>query len=413
MHICMLTYYYWPVPAGGTENQCRRLSAALVARSHTCTVLTSCHESTNISEEEEASGVRIIRKPILETILYKIRGSRGAQGLGGKTDYHAKSGKKTEGRLPNLKKKAASWTADGLRYGNIFFFALGVLSFLRKNHNSIDILHVHTADWIAGLTALAGKFFSIPVVCKGADMPVFPPLHAVPLAADCDIWRRKPHFIALTPAMQNDLIQGGIQKTKITVIPNGVELPTQTVAVEKNEDFLYIGNFSQSAAHKGFDLLIKAWAEFHRQCPSPRLILLGGGDAAPWLHLAHQLNCLDSIDFAGYQKELTAFFNTSCCLLLPSRKEGISNALLEAQSWGLPAIVSDIPGNREVVEEQHTGIIVPVEDSAALTKAMVSLYKDKDTRQAYGRAARKRMEDFFALDRVAERTVRLYEELSG
>ncbi len=69
MRICMLTYYYWPVPAGGTENQCRRLSAALVARGHTCMVLTCRHKITDAPKQTEESGALIIRKPILETLL--------------------------------------------------------------------------------------------------------------------------------------------------------------------------------------------------------------------------------------------------------------------------------------------------------------------------------------------------------
>ncbi|MCI5125660.1 MAG: glycosyltransferase [Candidatus Electrothrix sp. AR5] len=310
-----------------------------------------------------------------------------------------------------MRKKIAFLGAYAVRYGNIVVFVLGVLFFLGRKRHSIDILHVHTADWIAGVGAFAGRVFNIPVVCKGADMPVFPPLHGVPMAAYCDIWRRKPHFIALTQAMQADLVQDGISEKNITVIPNGVLLPNQTVAVEDNEDFLYIGNFSQSAAHKGFDLLITAWAVFHHQHSSSRLLLLGGGDALPWQQLARKLGCLDSIEFAGYQTDLAPFFRKSCCLLLPSRKEGISNALLEAQSWGLPAIVSDIPGNREVVQHKRTGLIIPTGDSRSLAEAMRHLYTSSLLRREYGRAARKRMEDFFAIDSVAERAVTLYNQL--
>ncbi|MCI5125659.1 MAG: hypothetical protein D3925_14590 [Candidatus Electrothrix sp. AR5] len=86
MHICMLTYYYWPVPAGGAENQCRRLSAALISRGHTCTVLTSRHNTTGSSHEVEKSGVQIVRKLTMEAIIQKIRNSDGPQYLEGKTE---------------------------------------------------------------------------------------------------------------------------------------------------------------------------------------------------------------------------------------------------------------------------------------------------------------------------------------
>ncbi|CAK8711500.1 hypothetical protein GCAAIG_00790 [Candidatus Electronema halotolerans] len=222
-----------------------------------------------------------------------------------------------------------------------------------------------------------------------------------------------PHFIALTPAMKDDLVQNHVPENKITIIPNGVSIPAQTAPVEKNSHFLYIGNFSQTAAHKAFDVLLEAWTAFHHHRPAPRLLLLGGGDAEPWQALARQLGCADSVDFLGYQTSLTPFFTQSCCLLLPSRKEGIANALLEAQSWGIPAIVSDIPGNRAVVAHQKNGLIVPVGDSKALAEAMLHLHDSPELRKEYSAAARKRMEDVFALDKVADQTVVLYQQLAG
>ncbi|CAK8719264.1 hypothetical protein GKODMF_10830 [Candidatus Electrothrix gigas] len=283
--------------------------------------------------------------------------------------------------------------------------------FLSKNRDTIDILHVHTAEWIAGLAAFAGKFFNILVVCKGADMPVFPPLHAVPVSTCCDIWRRKPHFIALTQAMKDNLVQNGVPDNRITVIPNGVKLPDRTAAPSRNSHFLYIGNFSQSAAHKSFDILIEAWAKVHRLRPDTKLFMLGGGNADEWTALADSLGCDDSIEFLGYRKKLTPFFLQTCCLLLPSRKEGISNALLEAQSFGLPAIVSDIPGNREIVLHEINGLIVPVENSEALAAACIHMLDNPLLREQYGNAARKRIEESFSMERIANLTVNLYKEL--
>ncbi len=409
MRICMLTYYYWPAPAGGSENQCRRLAAALAARGHQCLVLTCRCRIEDASQQQEENGVKIVRIFSLELLLQLIQSRKNKKE---QNNTHCNDTVTVQQGIFS-KKKIAKNINFCIRLCNITVFSLGVLFFLVKNKKSFDILHVHTADWIAGLAAFAGKIFKLPVLCKGADMPVFPPLYAVPLAAGCDKWRKKPHFIALTLAMKDNLMRNDVPESKITVIPNGVDIPAQTSAVEKNKLFLYIGNFSQTAAHKAFDILLEAWAEFHYQRPSSRLLLLGGGDATAWQQLARQLGCADSIEFAGYQTYLSPFFEKSCCLLLPSRKEGISNALLEAQSWGVPAIVSDIPGNRAVVEHRKNGLIVPVGDSKALAEAILHLHDSPLLRQEYGKAARKRIEAIFALDKVADQTVALYQQIAA
>ncbi|MCW5200275.1 glycosyltransferase family 4 protein [Desulfobulbus sp. F4] len=298
-----------------------------------------------------------------------------------------------------------------LKYSNSLAFIIGTLCYLGLCRKKIDILHVHTAEWIAGLAAWAGSIFHFPVVCKGSNIPVFPQRQSVPFTSFFDAWRRKLHFIALTPAMRDDLLKNGVPAERISIIPNGVELPNHIVAVQDNKNFLYIGNFSQSAAHKGFDVLIEAWASFHRLRPEPRLIMLGGGDASPWQRMAEQLGCAESVGFAGYQTDLAPYFLQACCLLLPSRKEGISNALLETQSWGIPAIVSDIPGNTEVVEHHNNGLIVPVGDAAALTRACVYLFDNPLLRKTLGRAAVIRTKKKYRTERIVGMIVEVYKDI--
>ncbi|MGX9728412.1 MAG: glycosyltransferase family 4 protein [Candidatus Electronema sp. VV] len=406
MRICMLSYYYWPTPAGGAESQCRKLSAALANRGHECTVLTIRQRWADPARQTEESGVRIIRLPIVETLLNRRRTSGQVlcqtknASVAAPPQQANKTARTLKGFLESL-----------LKYSNSLAFIIGTLCYLGLCRKKIDILHVHTAEWIAGLAAWAGKLFHFPVVCKGSNIPVFPQRQGVPFAAFFDAWRRKPHFIALTSAMRDDLLNNGVPANRISIIPNGVELPNRIVAVKDNKNFLYIGNFSQSAAHKGFDVLIEAWAVFHRLRPEPRLIMLGGGDASPWQRMAEQLCCAESIDFSGYKADLAPYFLQTCCLLLPSLKEGISNALLEAQSWGVPAIVSDIPANQAVVEHERSGLLIPVGDSKALAAAMLRCCDEPDFRRRCGAAARRRMEEVFAMDTVTTRTLELYQQL--
>lgn len=410
MRVCMLTYFYWPAHTGGAENQCRRLAAHLVQNGHNCRVLTGRHDITVPGFQKE-NGVTIIRRSNFETILQRLRIRAAYTEIGEKNDESLASEKK---HLNEPKKSGgfvSSTAARVIRCCNVAVFSISVLLYILKNKRSIDILHVHTAEWIAGLAALAGRQANIPVVCKGANMPVFPPMKDVPLGTLLNNWRKKPYFIALTHAMKKDLLENGVVENKVTVIPNGVQLPSETAPVEQNEIFIYIGNFSQTAAHKGFDLLIKAWSIVHRQRPGARLIMLGGGEAGPWIDFANESGCDNSIQFAGYQNDLSPYYRSACCLLLPSRKEGVSNALLEAQSWGIPAVVSDIPGNSEVVVHEQTGLVIPVDNYVALAEASIYMLDEPLIRDQYGKAARRRMAETFAMEKVAQATVDLYEKV--
>ncbi|MCI5177844.1 MAG: glycosyltransferase family 1 protein [Candidatus Electrothrix sp. AW3_4] len=416
MQICMLVYYYWPVNAGGAENQCRILSSALITHGWECTVLTCRDDASHPAHEVDASGVRIYRKPSLES-LFQIF----FQAIGQRAD-RANNPMEEDGKivkwqqrgllLSRLKQALGSMVAKAVRYGNVMIFSLGVLFYFLRNYRTVDIVHVHTAEWIAGLAVLMGMLFKIPVLCKGATMPVFPPLQGIAFSPLFDSLRRRAHYIALTRDMHNNFLDNGVPPDRVTTISNGVilpELPTQ--AVQQSNEFLYVGNFSQSVKDKGFDILIEAWAKFHVKRPLARLTLVGGGDFQEWLHLARQLQCADSLNFAGYRTNLDAYYQRTCCFLLPSRNEGLSNALLESQSWGIPAIVSDIPGNREIILHEINGLIVPVENSEALAAACIHMLDNPLLREQYGNAARKRIEESFSMERIADLTVNLYKEL--
>lgn len=413
MKVCMFIYYYWPVEAGGTESQCRKLVRQLTRLGIDCFILTGRHKIENAACERD-EGATIIRTATFEAFLQKIKLFLNHNRSGDSNTALSKNTIEINGFRYHsrfcfaLMSKVASW---GLRYLNALCFSVGACLYLIKHRHSISLIHVHTADWISGFASWIGNRLHIPVLCKGADLPVFPELHGLPFAFLWNRWRTKPFFIALTRAMRDDLIRNGVVAEKITVIPNGVELPNTTVSAGENTVFLYMGNFSQTSAHKGFDILIDAWAKVHSQEPSASLIMLGGGDAGPWKQYAKRMGCGNSIQFAGYKKNVTPYFRQACCFLLTSRKEGISNALLEAQSYGIPAVVSDIPGSREVVSHSQTGLVVPVDDAKALADAVLRLYRNPSLRHKYGRAARIQIEEKFAIQKVVKKIINLYTQL--
>ena len=95
---------------------------------------------------------------------------------------------------------------------------------------------------------------------------------------------------------------------------------------------------------------------------------------------------------------------------MPSLKEGLGVAALEAMASGLPVIASDVGGLREVVEDERTGIIVPPENSKKIAQAISRLAESAELRSQMGAAARARVVENYSMEKMAARTLALYRE---
>ena len=136
--------------------------------------------------------------------------------------------------------------------------------------------------------------------------------------------------------------------------------------------------------------------------------MIGGGESSPWKRFADQLGCNGSILFQGKVADPSSFYFSSSLFILPSRVEGLSNALLEAQSYGLPCVVSDIPANLEVVQDGENGLVVPVGNAELLAIAVIKLLNEPELRSRLGKAARERMVQAYSLAVSSNRLKEIY-----
>ncbi len=113
----------------------------------------------------------------------------------------------------------------------------------------------------------------------------------------------------------------------------------------------------------------------------------------------------------GYRDDRQTLFSAADVLVMPSRREGQSLAVLEAMREGLAVVVSDGPGNPEVVGD--AGVVFPAGDAAALAAALTELAGDEARRRRLGAAAQARHAEHFALERFQQRMAALYGELLG
>lgn len=117
------------------------------------------------------------------------------------------------------------------------------------------------------------------------------------------------------------------------------------------------------------------------------------------------------VTFHGHRDDMERVWREAHIAVLPSWREGLPKTLLEAAASGRPMVATDVTGCREVVEEDRTGLLVPVRDPGALADAIETLARDGAMRSRMGLAARALVEREFTEEHVQNATIALYREL--
>ena len=171
-------------------------------------------------------------------------------------------------------------------------------------------------------------------------------------------------------------------------LPGGLNLNSALQASEREPELLAVARL---VPQKGLDLLIRAFASLHESVRSGwRIVLVGDGPERGALEaLAQQQGIRDQVVFEGFQSDPLRYMQRASIFTLPSRFEGMPNALLEAMAAGLPSVVSDAsPGPLEMVCDGRQGLVVPNENIEALAAALQQLMRDQRLRERMGMEAR-------------------------
>ncbi len=377
--VLMFCPQYRPV-VGGAERQAEKLSKELVRRGLNVKIITP-RLFVSSPEYECDSGVEVERFPFFN-IRRRFKDLRGTGPL------------------------------------NLLEMRFRVLKCIAKNIANADIIHTHIASPMCAFAMMAGRKRRVPVICKvasGGEKTDLDELSSIGLAGrplarkmvrDVNAW------VATTNEVRNSLLQWGVQANRIASIPNGVELSPKTHPdkIKRVRRFLYLGRISRNA-QRDIPTLIQAFDRCAKGIPDAELALVGDGDLLEETRaLASQVGSRCRIHLPG-QQQPHQWLDWAQALVLPSRVEGLSNALLEAMAHSLPCIANDIPQNREVLAEGRAGLLVPIANVDSLTSAMMSLC-DNDTKAIdLGLEGRRRVESAFSIGIVAEHYIKLYDEL--
>lgn len=179
--------------------------------------------------------------------------------------------------------------------------------------------------------------------------------------------------------------------------------------------FIFVGRI---VGDKGINELVSAFAELHKKYEKTRLLLVGRFEKELDPLKAETLNVIDkhiSIESLGpkYGDELLAYYAASDCFVFPSYREGFPNTVMEAGAMGLPSIVTDINGSREIIIDGKNGVIIPSKDVEALYHAMEEMITNSDKTKEYADNAREMIASRFERGFVCKCLYDFYEEICG
>jgi glycosyltransferase involved in cell wall biosynthesis len=117
------------------------------------------------------------------------------------------------------------------------------------------------------------------------------------------------------------------------------------------------------------------------------------------------------VEWLGHVDDITPLFHQASIVCLPSYREGMPKALLEAAAAGCAVVTTDTTGCREAIIPGVTGNLVPVRDSVALATSLLTLMRDRAQRERYGYAGRKLAIERYGIEAVVEKTLEIYQSL--
>jgi glycosyltransferase involved in cell wall biosynthesis len=388
MRVCLCISYFPPV-RGGAEHQAARLAAGLVRAGDEVTVVT--RSLPGAPSRETWQGVRVHRA---------IRPGR-----------------------------------TGVLFGA--GYCLSLLGFLLRPGRRFDVVQatgVHLGAYVScGLRNRLGYRVVVRPTGLGPDgdlasldrMPFWPLWRA----GDAPTRRHILHtirgadaFVALNREMAAELTAHGFPGDRIVRIPNGVPIEEPVAETEERRQararlglpegplLLFVGRLNR---HKGARDLVRALSALSGTHPNATLALLGGGPLREELSaLAESLGVGPRVYLLG-EREPGPYLRVADVFALPTRGEGMSNALLEAMGAGLACVTTRVTGNVEVVAGGETGLLVEPGDPAALAEAIGSLLADPAARLRLGCAAREWIRARHSVERMVGAYRTLFADLAA
>ncbi len=286
--------------------------------------------------------------------------------------------------------------------------------------NRINILHTHGYK-----TDMVGLLATRGTACRNVTTP-----HGWSNQPDFKLWCYEaldrcvyPFFDAVVP-LSEDMYEGlrripGI-KGKLRLIRNGVDIDeidddttvAEDIASWRKDGNIVIGFIGRLIPGKGVDVLLEAAARYGD--PAWRLAIIGEGDFHRELKaLAERFDIANRVTFFGFRRDRIALLKGFDVFVLPSRSEGTPRSLMEAMAAGIPVVASDIPGCRNLVEHDKTGLLFPRDDARELAQSITRIVSDATFRHELCRNGHAVVNGRFSAATMAQEYTELFLDMAA
>lgn len=283
-----------------------------------------------------------------------------------------------------------------------------------------ELLRRHPVDLVNSQSSRDREALTWLAVTRRLRVPFVVTRRQIPLTFPLENWlvsRLAARVVAVSPAVAGELIRRGTPRNKITVIPNGVvtdRIDTAVFPAAVKEWKARIGwepsrrTIGIIARPKDQEVVLRA---LERVKVPVRLVLAGVDPKDRLASLAAAVPPRHAVVCFRFTSDVRALYELLDLVLLPSRLEGLSQALLEAMALGKPVIASASTGNLDLVTDGVDGRLVAPLDPAMWAAAIEELLANSALTERLGAAARHTARVTFALERTVERTAELYRSL--
>lgn len=211
------------------------------------------------------------------------------------------------------------------------------------------------------------------------------------------------------------LIKGsGVDLTKFIYTPllnNKVMLNGE---LSESENSCKVVLLARMLKDKGVEEFYQAAKQLKEYYPQTKFILAGDTHENPASLGKDKLQAWNDegiVHWIGHIENTVELIQQVDIVVLPSYREGLPKVLLESQAIGRPIVTTDVPGCRDAIVNQETGILVPVKDAISLAEAISDLINDFDKRKNMGRKGRQLVEKEFSIDLVVSQHMTIYNNL--